>query len=106
MIGHCYSLVVVRQDSWLITKDTSNGRARFGSTVPSGRYNPFIATGTITQLAWIVAGTAGALVLVLALYMALLFIAHDFNPDFLGIDACLDHGGRWNDDRRVCDSAR
>lgn len=60
----------------------------------------------MTQLAWILAGVAGALVLLVALYLGFLFVAHDFSPDFLHIDACLDNGGRWDYDRRVCDSPR
>lgn len=31
-----------------------------------------------------------------------LFIASDYNIDFLSIDTCLDHGGRWNYEDRVC----
>ena len=58
------------------------------------------------KIGLIIAGIAGVFVLVVALYLGLLFVAHDLSPDFLHIDTCLDHGGRWDYDRRVCDSAR
>jgi hypothetical protein len=43
------------------------------------------------------------LLLIPLLYFGALFVAHDFNPDFLAIDACLDSGGRWNYNTRVCE---
>lgn len=36
-----------------------------------------------------------------ALYYGCLFFAHDCNPDFLKIDACLDAGGKWDYEKRV-----
>ncbi len=60
----------------------------------------------MTLLVQIIAGIAGALVLVVALYFVLLFVLHDFNPDFLNVDRCLDSGGRWNYQLRLCESAR
>jgi len=46
----------------------------------------------------------GPVLLITALYIGLLFIAHDGNPDFFAIDACLDRGGRWDYEKRVCES--
>jgi hypothetical protein len=60
----------------------------------------------MTRLTGTTAGIAGALVLAVALYVGFLLVVHDFNPDFLEIDACLDDGGRWNDERRLCESGR
>jgi hypothetical protein len=34
---------------------------------------------------------------------AFLFVAHEFNKDFLSIDKCLDAGGRWNYEKRNCE---
>ena len=36
------------------------------------------------------------------LYVGGLFIAHEGNPDFLKIDACLDAGGAWDYTNRTC----
>ncbi len=38
-----------------------------------------------------------------AFYIGALYMAHDFNPDFMKIDSCLDSGGRWNYETRSCD---
>ena len=35
-------------------------------------------------------------------YEAFLFYAHDFSPDYKSIDRCLDSGGRWDYENRVC----
>jgi hypothetical protein len=40
---------------------------------------------------------------VAVLYFAVLFIAHDFDPDFLAIDSCLDAGRTWNQKTRQCE---
>lgn len=37
------------------------------------------------------------------LYVLLVFVAHDFNPDAFAIDSCLDVGGRWNYTARRCE---
>lgn len=52
---------------------------------------------------WIVLVAAlwGLLLLPFAVYVGALFIAHDCNPDFLKIDACMDAGGRWDYVNRV-----
>jgi hypothetical protein len=42
----------------------------------------------------------------LSAYSMALFVAHDFNPDFLSIDGCLDAGGQWNYERRACEGDR
>jgi hypothetical protein len=47
---------------------------------------------------------AGAVTVLL--YVAMLFISHGFNPDFLAIDACLDDGKRWNYEDRQCETGR
>ena len=49
---------------------------------------------------------AAAILLMMALYFGSLFIAHGGNRDFLAIDACLDAGGRWDYERRVCEPGR
>jgi hypothetical protein len=38
--------------------------------------------------------------------MLVLWKMHEFNPDFLKIDACMDAGGRWNDETKCCEGAR
>jgi hypothetical protein len=43
------------------------------------------------------------LLAILLVYLLALFVAHDFNPDFLAIDSCLDSGGRWNYTTRTCE---
>ena len=54
------------------------------------------------KIAIIVTMALAAMLLVpLALYLGLLFLAHDCNPDFLKIDSCLDAGGRWDYENRV-----
>ena len=40
---------------------------------------------------------------VLLSYPAFLFVVHDFNPDFMKIDSCLDRGGSWNYQTRQCE---
>ena len=40
------------------------------------------------------------------LYLGLLWYAHDFEPDFLAIDSCLDHGGKWNYKNDVCEGQK
>jgi len=42
----------------------------------------------------------------MVLYIAFLFIAHGGNRDFLSIDSCLDRGGRWHYEKRVCEDGR
>jgi hypothetical protein len=49
--------------------------------------------------------TLSAMLLTMALYFVVLFAAHDFNPDAILIDACLDDGGRWEYEERSCDTA-
>lgn len=49
----------------------------------------------------LVAVTAAALV---AGYYFSLWATHDFNRDFLAIHKCIESGGRWNADRRTCES--
>lgn len=43
-----------------------------------------------------------AAVVAVALPVALLWRAHDYDRDFLKIDACLDRGGRWSDATKTC----
>ena len=40
--------------------------------------------------------------IVVALYRAGLFVAHDGAVDFRAIDACLDSGGHWDYRARTC----
>lgn len=47
----------------------------------------------------------GLIVVALLLYLGALFVLHDYNPDFLAIDRCLDRGGVWDYAGRAC-SAR
>ena len=35
-----------------------------------------------------------------------LWIAHDFHPDFMKIDSCLDSGGHWNYESQECEDSR
>ncbi len=35
-------------------------------------------------------------------YLAVLWTASDFNPNFLSIDSCLDSGGAWDEQNRQC----
>jgi hypothetical protein len=53
-------------------------------------------------------GIGGALILVgtmMVLSIGLLFHLHGYHADFLAIDACLDRGGSWDYDTRVCTHA-
>lgn len=52
----------------------------------------------IVILAWPVWIVLGAI----AIYCGALFCAHDFDPDFLKIDTCLDRGGVWDYENRRC----
>jgi hypothetical protein len=45
-------------------------------------------------------------VTLVVLYITLLWVAHDFSPHFLQIDACLDNGERWNYDKNICEGER
>lgn len=36
------------------------------------------------------------IVFIAFLYYGSLFVIHDFNPDFLAIDSCLDNGEKWD----------
>ena len=47
-----------------------------------------------------------AVAVTILLYVAMVFISHGFNPDFLAIDACLDDGQRWNYEDRLCETGR
>jgi len=42
-------------------------------------------------------------VITVLIYFAFLFIAHGGNHNFLSIDSCLDGGGRWNYEMRMCE---
>ena len=53
-----------------------------------------------------VAGVFVGLALLEALYWGGLFAVHGGNPDFLDIDSCLDDGGMWNYETRVCERCR
>lgn len=44
----------------------------------------------------------GTLLLLPMIYFGGLLVAHDFSPDFLAIDSCLDAGGRWDYAHRRC----
>jgi hypothetical protein len=37
-------------------------------------------------------------------YFFTLWAIHGFNPDFLRINKCIESGGRWNYERRECES--
>jgi hypothetical protein len=39
---------------------------------------------------------------ILFVYEAFLFWAHDFNTDYYSIDRCLDNGGCWDLQDRIC----
>jgi len=52
-------------------------------------------------IAMIILGIA-ALAFVVVAALAILWRVHEFNPDFLDIDACLDRGGSWNYEARTC----
>ena len=57
----------------------------------------------VPRLALVTSAILGTLVLVPLFYLVALFVAHDVSADFLDIDRCLDRGGRWEYERRVCD---
>jgi hypothetical protein len=46
---------------------------------------------------------ASSLATIVLVYLGVLFIAHRGNPDSLSIDSCLDSGGRWNYETRICE---
>ena len=58
----------------------------------------------MTAAAKVLAGIVGAFVLLVVFYIGALFLAHGCDPDFLKIDSCLDGGGRWDYERRLCES--
>lgn len=41
--------------------------------------------------------------LIIVGYLFALWVAYDFNPDFLKSDSCLDLGGRWNYEENRCE---
>ena len=43
-----------------------------------------------------------ALAFVVVAVLAILWRVHEFDPDFLRIDACLDRGGSWDYEARTC----
>ncbi len=47
-------------------------------------------------------GIVCVLLLPIVLYLTALFVSYDCDPDFLKIDSCLDAGGRWDYEERVC----
>jgi hypothetical protein len=62
-----------------------------------------ILAGPTKRLFCLAAALFGCLALVIAVYLAALFIMQEGNPDFLNIDSCLDSGGKWNYRTRVCE---
>lgn len=42
------------------------------------------------------------IVLIIAVYSLMMFLTHDSNPDAIKIDTCLDQGGAWDYDKRIC----
>ena len=53
-----------------------------------------------------VAALFGGLALLTLSYYGILFLALGRNPDFLDIDSCLDDGGIWNYETRLCEHCR
>ena len=43
------------------------------------------------------------IIVVVAIYLAVMFILYGGNSGFLSIDTCLDAGGRWNYSTRMCE---
>jgi len=35
-------------------------------------------------------------------YYAILFKMHDYNPDFISVDSCMDNGGCWDYTDKIC----
>ena len=51
----------------------------------------------------IIATSIGLLILSPFLaYEVFLFCIHEFNPDYNKIDRCLDRGGKWDYENRIC----
>jgi len=51
---------------------------------------------------WIVAVLSLGCIASLIVYFGLLFMVHDFDPNFLNIDSCLDSGGCWDYVDGIC----
>ena len=45
----------------------------------------------------------GAALLIVAGYYFSLYVIHGFDADFLKINKCVESGGRWNHQLRVCE---
>jgi hypothetical protein len=54
----------------------------------------------------IVVGVGAAALLLLVVYVGALLVVHRGNPDFFSIDSCLDDGGRWDYERRLCSAGK
>ena len=65
-----------------------------------------MASRQATRRWYVAAVVLGSILVIGGLYVGVLFMLHDFNPDFLGIDSCLDGGGRWDYEKRTCDHGR
>ncbi len=53
-------------------------------------------------VAWPLFVLLGSALLLFVIYLGVLFVIHELNPDFLAIDSCLDAGGAWDYSRREC----
>ena len=59
------------------------------------------------KYAGIVTGLLATLIAILiGIHLATLWVLHDYNPDFLKIDSCIDAGGTWNYETRECENPR
>jgi len=45
----------------------------------------------------------GISIIIIIFYNGFLFVSHDFDINFLKIDRCLDHGGKWNHALKMCE---
>jgi hypothetical protein len=49
-------------------------------------------------------GLALACVMIFSIYTAAIWIDWDFNPHFMQIESCYDHGGIWNKAQKICEN--
>jgi hypothetical protein len=68
---------------------------------PFGRSNALEVLGSLVPLKAVVTLLATALLIVAGYYFSL-YAIHGFDPDFLEINKCVEAGGRWDRQLRIC----
>jgi hypothetical protein len=68
---------------------------------PFGRSNAFEAIGALIPLKPLFTLLATGIILVAGYYFSL-YALHGFDADFLAINKCVEAGGRWDRQLRIC----